>query len=68
MYKKCFINITDPAFYAGCPEKPDTPYYLYSVPGYDPCFYLNFSRSYEVKYLVNCRIINENGIIEAPKD
>ena len=31
MYKKCFINITEPAFYAGCPEKKDTVYYLYSI-------------------------------------
>jgi hypothetical protein len=50
MYRKCFVNITDPPFYAGCPDRPDTVQYLYSVPGYDPCFHLNFSRSYEVKY------------------
>ena len=42
LYKKCFINITEPAFYAGC-KHPDTPYYFYSIPGYDPCFYINFS-------------------------
>jgi hypothetical protein len=68
MYKKCFVNITDPPFYAGCHGKQDTPYYLYSVPGYDPCFYLNFSRSYEVKYQLHCRVINEQGIVDEQTD
>lgn len=63
MYKKCFVNVTDPALYQSCPERPDTPYYLYSLQGYAPCFYLNFSRSYEVKYQLQCRIINEHGIV-----
>lgn len=63
LYKKCFINITEPAFYKGCSEnKEDTPYYLYSVPGYDPCFYLNFSRSYEVIFNLNCKVIDEHGL------
>ena len=66
MYKKCFVNITDPAFYAGCPERKDTPQYMYSLQGYDPCFYLDFSRSYEVKYQLQCRVINEHGIV--PED
>ena len=35
---KCYLNITNPPFYQGCEDRPDTPYYLYSVPGYSPCY------------------------------
>ncbi len=48
LYKKCFINITEPAFYKQCENQKDTPYYLYSIQGYDPCYYLNFSKSHEI--------------------
>lgn len=65
MYRKCFVNITDPPFYAGCPDRPDTVQYLYSVPGYDPCFFLNFSRSYEVKYQLQCRVIDDRGLAQS---
>jgi hypothetical protein len=63
MYKKCFVNITDPPFYAGCPDRKDTPQYLFSVSGYDPCFYLDFSKSHEVRYQLQCRNIDANGIV-----
>jgi hypothetical protein len=44
LYTKCYINITDPPFYKGCGpadgEKfQDSFYYLYSVPGFSPCFW-----------------------------
>jgi hypothetical protein len=64
LYKKCFLNITEPAFFKGCSSLPDTPYYLYSVPGYDPCTYLDFTRSYEVKFQVQCNTIDENGLVK----
>jgi len=41
---------------------PDTPYYLYSVPGYDPCYYLNFTRSHEIQFYMQCKIIEEDGL------
>jgi len=63
LYQKCFINITEPAFYQGCREKPDTPYYLYSVPGYDPCHFFDFSKSYEIKYKLECRTISDTGLV-----
>lgn len=56
------VNITEPAFYKGCEERPDTPYYLYTIPGYDPCFYLNFSRSQEIKFNLKCKVIDETGL------
>lgn len=62
LYQKCFINITEPAFYKGCEERQDTPYYFYSIPGYDPCFYLNFSRSQEIKFNLKCKVIDEHGL------
>lgn len=61
-YQKCLINITEPAFYKGCQDRPDTPYYLYSIPGYDPCVYLNFSRSQEIKFDLHCKVIDEHGL------
>lgn len=64
MYKKCFVNITDPPFYAGCKDRPDTPSYLFSLPGYDPCFPLDFSRSHEIKYQLNCRVIDDRGLVD----
>ena len=40
LYTKCYINITEPAFYKGCEnEFEDSFYYLYSVPGFSPCFW-----------------------------
>jgi hypothetical protein len=38
----CYVNVTDPPFYAGC-QKEDSEYYMYSIPGFDPCFPLDFS-------------------------
>lgn len=43
----------------------DTPYYLYSVPGYDPCYYLNFTRSHEITFYVQCKIIEQDGLESA---
>lgn len=50
---KCFVKITDPPFYKGC-QKEDSPYYMYSIPGYDPCFPLNFTEPQEIKYQLIC--------------
>lgn len=62
LYQKCLINITEPAFYQGCSDRQDTPYYLYSIPGYDPCFYLNFTQSQEIKFKLQCKVIDEHGL------
>lgn len=68
LYKKCYINVTDPDLSKGCSENKDTPYYLYSVPGYDPCFHFNFSQSYEIKYKLDCRIIDDTGLVEMQRE
>lgn len=32
------------------------------MPGYDPCVYLNFSRSQEVVFNLHCKVIDEHGL------
>ena len=53
-YSKCFLNITKPAFYEGCSDLPDSPYSLYSIPGYDPCFFFNFTETYNIEFMIQC--------------
>lgn len=63
LYKKCFINVTEPAFFKGCASSQrDTPFYLYSITGYDPCEYLDFTKAHEIHFQVHCRTIDESGI------
>ena len=51
---KCYVNVTDPPFYRRCPQ-PDTPEYMYSIPGFDPCYPQDFSKAKTVSFLINCR-------------
>jgi hypothetical protein len=32
------------------------------IPSYDPCFFLNFSRPYEVVFNLQCKVIDEFGL------
>lgn len=57
------MNITEPAFYKGC-QKEDSPYYMYSIPGYDPCFYFDFSKTADIKFKLTCRSIDDTGVVE----
>lgn len=54
MYTRCYINITEPAFWEGCEDKEDSFYYLYSVPGFSPCFWYNFSSAIDVEFELQC--------------
>lgn len=71
LYTKCYINITEPAFYKSCAdEHEDSFYYLYSIPGFSPCFWYNFNESIQVGFEVNCQQVTENGLTtnnRAPK-
>ena len=67
-YQKCYLNITDPAFYQGCEDKEDSPYYLYSVPGYSPCYFLNFNETYTVEFYITCRPVDETGLVEVQRE
>ena len=53
--QKCYVNITEPMFYKRCSERPDTPEYMYSIAGFDPCYPFDFSVPKLVKFIVNCR-------------
>ena len=63
MYKKCYVNITDPPFYKGFSDKPDSYYYMYSIPGYDPCFFFDFGKSHDIKFKLMCKTIDETGMV-----
>lgn len=53
-YTKCAIVVTNPNFSVGCEDKEDSFYYLYSVPGFSPCYPQNFTVPLELKYTLNC--------------
>jgi len=63
LYTKCYVNITDPPLYEGCADKPDSAYYLYSVPGFSPCFFFDFTSTtpFNLKYELNCKSVNTTG-------
>ena len=47
------MYITNPPFYKSC-SKEDSPEYMYSIPGYDPCYPIDFSQPFELKYKIQC--------------
>ena len=49
--------------YEGC-SKPDSDYYVYSIQGFDPCFFYDFTQEYEFKYKLNCKPINDEGVVK----
>ena len=66
LYTRCYINITNPPFYKGCEnEFEDSFYYLYSVPGFSPCFWQNFSSPLplDVEFTLNCQQIDATGLV-----
>lgn len=46
------VHILEPDFDSGCADLPDSSYYIYSLGGYAPCFYLDFSIR-DFKYMSN---------------
>eukprot|EP00347_Sterkiella_histriomuscorum_P010347 403376653 len=67
LFRQCFVNITDPPLYRGC-QKEDSPYYLYSVPGFDPCFYLDFTEVQNIKYILTCKYTGDISGIDPVKE
>lgn len=37
---------------------------MYSIPGYDPCFYFDFTKSYTIGYQLVCKYIDETGMVD----
>ena len=74
--QSCFVNITDPPLYAGC-SYPDTDYYLYSLGGFAPCYWYDFTKTYTFQILIQCMMQVPNvlgnlgyqyrNVIEAPQ-
>ena len=64
-FHQCYVNITEPALHKGCP-KPDSPDYVFSTPGFDPCHFFDFeSGQTEIKYLLNCKAVDKQGFVLA---
>ena len=51
---KCYLNITNPPLYKTCNDRPDSFYYMYSIPGFDPCHPISFDEKFTLKYEANC--------------
>lgn len=64
-FNECYMNITDPPFYQSCGEgKEDSPYYMFSIPGFDPCYFIDFTKSYDVKFKFVCRATSISGVVD----
>lgn len=51
--QSCFVNITNPPLYKGC-NGTDSDYYMYSLGGYAPCYFYDFTATYRFKLLIQC--------------
>ena len=52
---KCYVKVTDPDLAKGCSDLPDSAYYLYSIPGFSPCYFFDFDTVVPMKYMLECR-------------
>ena len=70
MYTKCYVNITEPNLSEGCANKTDSAYYLYSIPGFSPCFFFDFTSKtpFELGYNLNCKQMDTDGQMAAVKE
>lgn len=41
---------------------------MYSIPGFDPCFPLNFTEPHDIKYLLICQGFDETGQIDPNRE
>ena len=49
--------------YKGC-TGGNSEAYVYSIKGFDPCFFYDFTSKTTMKYLLQCRAINSKGIVK----
>lgn len=54
--QSCFVNITNPPLYKGC-NGTDSDYYMYSLGGYAPCYFYDFTQEYTFDMLIQCKIL-----------
>lgn len=38
---------------------------MYSIPGYDPCFPLDFSKVQKIGFMLTCKQLDESGLVNA---
>ena len=58
----CQVEIIDPDFSAGCADQPDSAYYMYSLQGYAPCFFYDFTTTIDITVNINCQMINSTNV------
>jgi hypothetical protein len=59
---QCYVSITDPNLAAGC-NYEDSDQYVYSIPGYDPCNFYDFSKKYTIKFRLICKPSNAQNYV-----
>ena len=65
----CFVNITNPPFYKReCADKQDSQYYKYSIGGFDPCHFFDFSQQYTINYKLHCQVLDESGFVNTEQE
>lgn len=47
----------------GCSHKEDSDYYVYSIKGFDPCHFFDFTKSYKMKYNLQCRPVDDQALV-----
>lgn len=55
--QQCFAHILEPNFDQGCTDLPDSDYYMYSLGGYAPCFFFDFSSTIEITVKIECQLV-----------
>ena len=67
LYHRCMVNITSPPVYdiSKC-EVPqiDSMEYMFSIEGFAPCWYFDLSKTYDIKYRLNCKAVGADGEIQ----
>lgn len=62
------VNITDPPVYDPVNQcqvdRKDSLNYVFSIPGFDPCFYFDFEKTYTFEFKLNCKVLNHEGLVE----
>ena len=64
-WQKCAITVTDPDFKTGCEDNPDTFQYLFSVPGFSPCYPLDFTQTQTISFTLECRTMTPDGLVDS---
>jgi len=57
MAQSCVVNITSPPLYEGCMDLPDSDYYMYSLGGFAPCYFYDFTAVNEFELTLQCQVL-----------